>query len=451
MVATQEPSRAELFRIIERQQAQIVAFQAENARLMVRVEELEAELATLRGSGGPGGPGSLRPARPPRPPRKTGPRRRRPHAFVRVRGIATQQVTHAVDRCPDCACVLRGGSVKRHREVIEITLAPATVTDHLLVERVCPLCRKRCVPRLGPGDGVVGQHRFGPQLLALIVTLHQVGRMTVRPIQEHLATVFGVHVSLGAIEDALRTTATRGTAEVDAIRDRIRASPVVHADETSWPEDGAWRTLWVVSTPRFRYFEVGRRTGAQIDGILGALFAGILVTDFYAAYHHFGLHQRCWAHVLRTLHDLCAAFPDDRALAQWSRRLLHIYRAATHAPTDATPHQRRRLRCVLEQRLQHACTPFARADVPHRRLAARLLKHLAELFTFVTDPDVAPTNNQAERDLRPSVIARKVSGGTRSSNGSSTIASLATLFRTWRAHNLNPFLQCVNLLNAPQP
>jgi transposase len=450
-VAEGQPSRGELYRIIERQQAQMAALQTENARLLTRVEELEAELAVLRGSGGVGGSGPLRPPRPARPPRKTGPRRKRPHAFVRARGIATQQVTHAVDRCPDCGCALRGGSVTRHREVIEIALAPATITDHVLVERVCPLCRKRCVPRLGPGEGVVGQHRFGPRLLALIVTLHQVGRMTVRPIQEHLATVFGVHVSIGAIEDALRTVAARGTAEVEAIRDQIRASPVAHADETSWPEDGAWRTFWVVSARRFRYFEIGRRTGEQIDAILGAAFAGILVTDFYAAYHHFGLHQRCWAHILRALHDLLAAYPADRALARWVRRLIRIYQAARDAPPCATPTQRRRHRRHLEQRLQAACLPFATIDVPQRRLSARLLKHLAELFTFVTEPDVAPTNNQAERDLRPCVVARKVSGGTRSPDGSTTIARLATLFRTWRAHDLNPFLQCVNLLSAPQP
>jgi len=276
--------------------------------------------------------------------------------------------------------------------------------------------------------------------------------MTVRPIQEHIGTVFGVHVSIGAIEEALRTTATRGSAEVDAIRDQIRASPVVHADETSWPEDGAWRTLWVVSTPRLRYFEIGRRTREQIDAILGARFAGILVTDFYAAYHHFGVHQRCWAHVLRTLHDLCVAYPDDRALARWSRRLGHIYQTARDGPVGTSPDARHHLRRQLEQRLHQACTLSAtRAAVPHGRLAARLRKHLAELFTFVTDPGVASTNNQAERDLRPSVIARKVSGGTRSPGGSLTTARLATLVRTWRAYNLNPFLQCVNLLTSPQP
>ena len=449
-MAEREPTRAELYRIIERLREELAAAQVVVARQSARIEELEAEVAAWRGTGGAGGSGGQRPVRPPRPPRKTGPRHRRAHAFVRPRGIATQQVTHAVDRCPDCGCALRGGSVKRHREVIEIALAPATITDHRLVERVCPLCQKRCVPRLGPGDGVVGQHRFGPRLLALIVTLHQVGRMTVRPIQEHLATVFGVHVSLGAIEDALRTVASRGAAEVAAIRAQIRASPAAHADETSWPEDGTWRTLWVVSARRFRYFEIGRRTAQQIDAILGATYAGILVTDFYAAYHHFGLHQRCWAHILRALHDLRATFLEDRALARWVRRLRHIYQAARDAPPCPTADQRRRRRRQLEQRLQAACLPFATRDVPQRRLSARLLKHRAELFTFVTEPDVPPTNNQAERDLRPSVIARKVSGGTRSPDGSTTIARLATLFRTWRAHDLNPFLQCLNLLSAPQ-
>ena len=451
MVVGREPTRAELYRIIEALRAENAEMCAVNVRLTARIEELEAEVAALRGVGGASGSGPARPSRPVRPPRKVGPRRKRPHAFVRPRGIATHQVDHVVDVCPDCGCALRGGSVKRHREVIEIALPPATITDHRIVERVCPMCQKRCVPRLGGGDGVVGQHRFGPRLLAEIVTLHQVGRMTVRTIQEYLTTMYGVHVSLGAVENALRTVAAYGQTEVVAIRDRIRASPVVHADETSWPEDGSWRTLWVVSTPTDRYFEIGRRTSERIDAILSADFAGTLVSDFYAAYHHFGLHQRCWAHILRELHDLCAAHPEDRVLGRWSRRVNHVYQAARAGPVGATPIQRRRLRRHLEQRLQTACLPVTTRDVPHRRLAARLVKFLSELFTFVTDPTVASTNNQAERDLRPSVIARKVSGGTRSPQGSETIASLATLYRTWRARDLNPFHQCLDLLASPQP
>ena len=74
---------------------------------------------------------------------------------------------HAVERCPSCECVLQGGTVGRRREVIEVVLSPAEVTEHVVVERVCPFCAKRCVSKLGVKDGIVRRHRFDPKLLAL--------------------------------------------------------------------------------------------------------------------------------------------------------------------------------------------------------------------------------------------------------------------------------------------
>ena len=452
-MAERVPSRAELYRLVERLVGERDELRAENARLRAEVErladrvaELEAALAT-RGPGGPGAPGWVRANTPARPGKR---RKKRGMAFVRPRGVASARVEHAVDACPGCGCALRGGSVKRHREVIEVELRPATVTDHVLVERVCPLCATRCVPTLGAADGVVGRRRFGPTLLALIATLHEVGRMPVRPIQAHLAAVFGVHVSLGALADALHTVAARGTGRVGVIRDEIRRSGVVHADETGWRENGQNRYVWVVSTPTARYFEVGRRTNDQIDGILGADFGGVLVTDFYSAYAHFaGEKQRCWAHVLREARDLAARHPDDGALASWVRQLGRTYTAARGSP-GTTPRTRRAARRRLEERTTRLCQPAADADVPQRPLAARLLRHLHELFTFVADPAVPPTNNQAERDLRPVVIARKVWGGTRSDRGSADAARRFSLFATWRARGLNPFAECRALLLSPQ-
>lgn len=89
-------------------------------------------------------------------------------------------------------------------------------------------------------------------------------------------------------------------------------------------------------------------------------------------------------------------------------------------------------------------------DVPHRRLCARILKHLPALFTFVTAPGVPPTNNAAERSLRHLVIARKISGGTRSPRGTQTRMTLASLFGTWRVQGINPYDACCALLASPQ-
>ena len=88
--------------------------------------------------------------------------------------------------------------------------------------------------------------------------------------------------------------------------------PVVHADETGWREDGHNGYVWTFSTPTERYFLRRGRGKAVVDEVLGDQFAGVLVSDFYAAYHHYdGPKQRCWAHLLRDIHDLRALYPDD--------------------------------------------------------------------------------------------------------------------------------------------
>ena len=159
----------------------------------------------------------------------------------------------------------------------------------------------------------------------------------------------------------------------------------------------------------------------MVDEVLGEEFAGVLVSDFYAAYHHYdGPKQRCWAHLLRDIHDLRALYPEDAPLA-------------------------------LEQRLLALCRPYR--DDPsaaQARLCRRMEKHIKELFVFVAEPGAPPDNAAAERSLRPVVISRKISGGTRSVQGTDTKMTLASVFGTWRAQALNPLTACRQLLTSPQ-
>ena len=116
---------------------------------------------------------------------------------------------------------------------------------------------------------------------------------------------------------------------------------------------------------------------------------------------------------------------------------------------DLTPAQRR---CEIE--LLAVCQPFLAADqhvVPQAVLCRRIATYLPELFTFVGDPAVDSTNNAAERSVRPVVIQRTISGGTRSPAGTQTFCTLATLFGTWRARNLDPLVACRQMLLAHVP
>ena len=315
-------SREALLLIIAEQQATI-------AQLQQRVAALEARLNT-RGS--PGMPGNKPPSAQ-RPPRK-GARQQREHGFARMRMAPTQRVEHALEVCPDCGTHLVGGWVQRTREVIEIPVAPVQVTEHVFIARVCPVCERRQVAKVALGGVVLGQQRLGVNLVSLMVTLREEGRLPLRTVQWYLKTVHQLHLSVGSIVQVIHGAAQQAKPAVDAIVERIRASPVVQADETGWRQAGANGYVWTFSTPTERYFLRRGRDKGVVDEVLGESFNGVLVSDFYAAYNHYpGLKQRCWAHLLRDIHALKALYPEDTRLLQWAAAIHQLYAAASLGPT----------------------------------------------------------------------------------------------------------------------
>ena len=176
------------------------------------------------------------------------------------------------------------------------------VTEHVFMARTCPLYRRRRLPR-EPLPGVaVGRQRLGVNPVSLIITLREEGRLPVRTIQWYLRTVHQLKLSVGAIVRAIHQAAQQAGPAVNEVLERIRRSPVVHADETGWRENGVNGYVWTFSKPTERYFLRRGRGGEVVDEALG----GILVSDFYVAYHHYpGLKQRCWAHPVSSTGRLC--------------------------------------------------------------------------------------------------------------------------------------------------
>jgi hypothetical protein len=453
------------------QAEEVATLRATVAELTARVGEVLAAAAGAApedpdGAAGPprGMPG-LKPGPPPARPDR--PRRKRARGFGRPRMAPTCRRVHALAACPTCCLPLSGGTVARTREVIEVPLGPATVTEHVYLARRCARCGGRWQP--GPElDGlVVGQGRLGVGLLSLIAWLREEGRLPFAVIRRYLAQVHGLSLSAGALVGAVRAVAERAEAAVERSLAGIRASPVVHADETGWREDGANGYAWTLSTPTARYFVHGGRERAVLEGALGSGFAGVLVSDFYAAYTTFdgARHQYCWAHLLRDVDDLVRQHPGDAGLRGWADAVRRVFaRARAAAGPDPATRVAARQRC--EAALLAVCAPALRpaappsegpADappdtpdvVPQATLCRRIEKHLGELFVFVEDAAVPPTNNAAERSLRHLVVSRKVSGGTRSAAGTDTKMTLASLFGTWRAQALNPLDECRRLLAAP--
>ncbi len=253
---------------------------------------------------------SIKPHRDQQSVKEKQPRKPRFKGFARQRAIPTHWVEHVLESCPECGTGLAGGWGQRTREVIDLPLVPVQVTEHVFIARTCPVCERRRIPRADLGGVVLGQQRLGVNLLSLIAALREKGRLPWRTIQWYLKTVHQLNLSLGAIVGAVHQVAQKAQPTVTEIRDRIRASPVVHADETGWREDGVNGYVWTFSTPTERYFLRRGRNKEEVDEALGDSFDGVLVSDFYAAYHHYpGLKQRCWVHLLRDIHDLKVPLP----------------------------------------------------------------------------------------------------------------------------------------------
>ena len=450
MEKLQRASRAELIEIIAAQQAQLEG-------LLARVAALEEEVGRLRGGGGKDVPAWVKPNRP---RKEKGERKHRAQAFVRRREQPDEIHEHAMERCPDCGRKLCGGWKHGSHQVIEIVLPQVRVIEHRAMARWCGVCRKRWIPSLpGAQLGVQGRRRFGVSVQSTVAALHGAFRVPIKQIRRLLQELWGLRISDGEIVALLDGVARAGSEELGRLHDAVRGSPVVCVDETGWRQNGQNGWLWTFATPQVRYFQYRKtRSGTVAQEVLGKEFKGKTVCDFYAAYNRLVNEiQRCWAHLLRDLHALKEKQADSPQVVAWAEAVKALYEEAKHlsvraGEVGANRLQRRRLREQLEARLEVLARPVARrSDAPHGVLAQRIMKHLGEMFVFVEHPQVPADNNLAERSLRPAVIARKISGGTRSDKGSQTKMALLSHFGTWTLQNRALLSACRNLLLTSSP
>lgn len=442
-------SRDQLIDLAVKQHETIIRQEQAIARLTERVETLESEVESLRSRLGGGGnaPEWVKPNRKERREQERAERKKRKKSFGRRHETPTETVEHAMEACPDCGRALSGGWLHHTRQVIEIPETPVRIIEHRVYGRHCGVCGKDCIPKLDLSDEVLGRHRVGVRLMSLIAKLHIECRIPLETIRNSLETLYSLRLSKGELSEILHTVAKQGQSEYSKLLEDVRGSPVAHADETGWREDGMNGYIWSFSTPRTRYFVYNRsRAGDIPKEVLGEKFSGVLVSDFYAGYNRLlTRQQRCWVHFLRDLRKLKDNHPDDAQVVKWVEQVIRIYRRAKRFKGKSYDERLER-RIALEEELLALALPYVKTDLPQHVLAQRIERFLPELFVFVENPLVPSSNNAAELSVRPSVIARKISGGTRSAKGSATKMTLMSLFGTWKLRGLNTLETCRQML-----
>jgi len=385
-------------------------------------------------------------------------RKKRLHSYVRMKDIPTNMIFHSHEKCPKCEGVLGLPSVAYSRQIIDIPVNAATITEHVVFKRYCSSCRKRFYPKPNLSSSVIDKYRIGINLMALISTMKEELRLPIEKIQSHLKLFYHLKISEGEIVEIVHKVASFGKPQYETIKQNILKSKVIHADETGGRENGKNGYFWNFSNTTGQFILYRHSRGSKIVreilGVDGKNYEGVIVSDFYSAYNEYvGFHQRCWVHYLRDIKALLQEYPKDKLLKIWSKDIHKLYEKAKQytGPPDNLPiglkeQMREKEEGYFKKRLTDICNPYLGKQTVFSTLNARALKYISELFTFIRFPGVSSDNNMAERSLRHLVVSRKISGGTRSKKGSETKSILTSLFGTWRLQNLNPFEQTRNLL-----
>lgn len=366
--------------------------------------------------------------------------------------------------CPRCQ---RPGlqRVQATREHVQedIVLEPRTVATRFVHQQAwCPGCRRH-VGQPGPGE-LPGCY-IGPAAKATAIYLRYELNVPERKISRFFADFFGLNFVPASAYNFERQAVCRGRPLYEDLRQKIRCLPVAHADETSWRHDGQNHWLWYFGDDDLALFHLdAHRSGQVAQDVLGTRFAGVLVADAYAAYH--GVHpkdwQSCLAHIKTKAKELQQeiALLQGRAKDPAALRFCQNIQGFVHAACEA--HRRlakgrwrakaatkkgavlrRQLRALCQRSLRHP-----RAEAFRQRLLGDELRHF---FTCFRRPKVPPTNNQAERSLRPAVIGRKTILCTRSEHGRENHSVLRSLFETARRQGHQPhqfFLQLFTTTTA---
>lgn len=429
---------------IQQQAEEIHQLRALNEKLLLRVEELERMVFGRKrreDTADTDDPSSHRPS----PAEEHAPRSpasyRRP---VPPAAAITREAHAPVNACRHC-----GGSFSareehvRYVEDIDLDLLrqARTVTKRTIERGYCTSCGQWTSADDLRGSPVT----LGENVRDLVCFSVTVLDQTYAQVRTFLEGLCGFPITDGEIATIIQERGLCWRPAYERLKSRIRAGPGVHLDETGWPiQEDAWRTFaWVMSsvaTPDVVYHLADSRGKGNAEDLLGDGFQGVRITDGYPAYKNLaGEHQVCWAHLLRKARELAAdaaALTPEKAAhcRQWSEKLHAAYGTLTRCLAERFHRARRarqaawftgRVRAFTES---HPLDPKKLLD-----LKTFLREYEDALFTCLLVDGVPPTNNRAERDLRPLVCKRKKSFGSKTEKGAKALEVVLSVCRSlWK-------------------
>ncbi len=426
---------------LQQLRAEVERLRQENERLRRELEEARASLdQAQRQSKRQAAPFSKGPPKPQpkKPGRKSGTAHGRHGHRLPPRPAAVDEVLEALlpDTCPQC-----GGSVQETEVATqyqtEIPRRPLIRQFNVHVGWCCG-CGRRLQGRhpLQTSDALgAAAAQIGPDAQAAVALLNKTFGLSHIKVATVFHALFGITLTRGASAQIVLRAADRLGPAHHEIEQEIKAAPCVTPDETGWRVAGqpAWLHAWVTARATGYAIDPHRKADA-LERVLGIAWSGTMVHDGFASYDRFeaATHQQCLGHVLRRVRALEAK--ATRGAVHYPRKLIALFTEAIHLRNrykkgEVSAEQMRQARKRFDMCLRDLAWP-AREVPAYETLSAHLWKHLDEWFTFLSHPEIEPTNWEGEQAIRPAVVNRKVWGGNRTWVGARAQGVLMSVLET---------------------
>jgi transposase-like protein len=341
---------------------------------------------------------------------------------------------HNPDKCPDCGGKLSGIQETRERIITDIEFKIIN-TKHIIYRKYCKTEGKTVEE---PILDALPNARFSLKLM-LFVMLMKIGiRIPSNKITEFFE-LLGLDISDGGIYNILNQLKDAFGNYYETLVERMQEAATKHIDETSWRNNGINNWLWIFINKEVALYVIQKqRSSAVPKAVLGNQKEMFITTDRFSAYNQLVedtgcLQQVCWTHLLRNSKDLAKHYPEAGYI---HKRMKFIYKKAKGGIEKEK---------LLEWIDLISSRRYHGTEVP-KFIRSVCIKHREDLFRFVDNPEVEPTNNLAERGLRHAVIMRKISGGSRSNKGAETTAKLLSVMQTIKMQEGNIIDNMMDLL-----
>ena len=358
------------------------------------------------------------------------------------------EVQLKLNTCPDCHTKLSGRvQEERSRIVTDVELnLKAKNTKYIIPRKYCPTCKKLVEPDV---PNVLPHARFGLNLMLLVMYLKLGLRLPCEKIADFLSTAYDVKMSNGEVIVILKQLAGAFGNYYGHLETLVKLARVKHSDTTGWRISGRNYFAWVFISTGVVLYKIRKRNNHKVGlAFLRKQHGNVLVVDRHSAFRTLAkkagfLLQLCWAHILQDTKELAENFGSEGKYVH--KKLKEIYALAKGLNHKGSAEQVQQLQGMVFELTQR----HYKHITMRRFVNALFYRDVDNLFRFVTDPEIASTNNVSERELRHLVIMRKVSNGSRSQRGAATTAILTSIIQTLRFKKENVLQGLQQILKNP--